>query len=70
MRANDLSEILRSAKIRQIYVNGKTAAKMYEKYAQESTGRTAVCLPSTSPANAAWSAERLTEAWRVIRAGE
>ncbi|MBR0153316.1 MAG: DNA-deoxyinosine glycosylase [Lachnospiraceae bacterium] len=70
VRANDLSEILRSAKIRQIYVNGKTAAKMYEKYAQESTGRTAVCLPSTSPANAAWSVERLTEAWRVIRAGE
>jgi len=23
-------------------------------------------LPSTSPANAAWSLERLTEAWRVM----
>ena len=26
----------------------------------------AICLPSTSPANAAWSLERLTEAWRVV----
>jgi G:T/U-mismatch repair DNA glycosylase len=28
--------------------------------------REAVCLPSTSLANAAWSFERLLEEWRVI----
>ena len=64
---NDLTRILDHAQIRQIYVNGKTAEKMYKKYIEPTLGRTAVCLPSTSPANAAWSLERLTEAWSVIK---
>ena len=65
--ANDLSEILVSANIRQIFVNGKTAEKYYNKYTFEKTNRKAICLPSTSPANAAWSVERLIDAWSVIR---
>lgn len=65
--ANDLSEILGSANIRQIFVNGKTAEKYYNKYTFEKTNRKAICLPSTSPANAAWSVERLIDAWSVIK---
>jgi hypoxanthine-DNA glycosylase len=65
--ANDLSEILDHAGIKQIYVNGKTAFKYYRKYSETETGRTAICLPSTSPANAAWSVERLTDAWSCIK---
>lgn len=61
---NDLSTILDQADIRGIYVNGKTAFRYYRKYSEKETGRTAVCLPSTSPANAAWSVGRLTDAWR------
>ena len=64
---NDLGMILDAADIRAIYVNGKTAEKYYNRYLRECVGREAVCLPSTSPANAAWSAERLMEAWRVVR---
>lgn len=64
---NDLRQILETAPIRQIYVNGKTAEKMYQKYTQPVTGRPCICLPSTSPANAAWGMERLAEAWRRIR---
>jgi hypoxanthine-DNA glycosylase len=64
---NDLTPILEKADIRQIFVNGKTAYRYYVKYTQPLTGREAVCLPSTSPANAAWSLERLIEAWRGIR---
>ena len=64
---NDLTPILQGAPIRQIFVNGGTAAKYYDKYQQPVLQRTAIRLPSTSPANAAWSLERLTEAWTVIR---
>ena len=64
---NDLLPILSAAHIRQIFVNGGTAAKYYDKYQKPVLGRDAVRLPSTSPANAAWSAARLTEAWQIIR---
>lgn len=63
---NDLSEILAIASIGQIFVNGRTAEKYYNKYTKPVIGRDAVCLPSTSPANAAWSVERLAAAWSVI----
>ncbi|MBR2255752.1 MAG: DNA-deoxyinosine glycosylase [Blautia sp.] len=64
--ANDLSVILDTAEIREIYVNGRTAQRMYRKYIKERIGKDAVCLPSTSPANAACSLEQLIKAWSVI----
>ena len=64
---NDLGSILKTANIKAIFVNGKTAEKYYNKYTKEQIGRPAVCLPSTSPANAAWSREKLIEAWSVIK---
>jgi len=63
---NDLSVILKNADIRQIYVNGQTAYKYYCKYSEKETGRQAICLPSTSPANAAWNLEKLIKAWQII----
>ncbi len=63
---NDIGIILENANIKMIFVNGKTAEKYFLKYQQNTVGRSAVCLPSTSPANAAWSFERLCEAWSVI----
>lgn len=65
--ANDLTVILKNADIKQIFVNGKTAEKYYNKYIRDTVGREAVCLPSTSPANAGWKLERLIEAWSVIK---
>lgn len=64
---NNLDEILENADIRQIFVNGKTAERYYNKYIRTACHRSAVCLPSTSPANAAWSLERLTVEWGTIR---
>lgn len=64
--ANDLRPILEAADIQSIFVNGKTAEKLYQKYTEPVCGREAVYLPSTSPANAAWNLEHLTEAWRVV----
>ncbi len=67
---NDLDTILKKADIKAIYVNGKKAYQMYQRYTQPVIGREAVCLPSTSPANAAWNIDRLIEEWRVIKEHE
>jgi len=64
--ANDLNIILNEASIKKIYVNGKTAEKYYNTYIKSVINREAVCLPSTSPANAAWSVEKLAEKWSEI----
>ncbi len=63
---NDLSVILEAADIRAIYSNGSAAFRYYREYLQSKTGRPAVPLPSTSPANAVWSLERLIGAWKKI----
>ena len=64
---NDLGVILNTAAIDTIYVNGKTALKYYERYLQPTVHRPAICLPSTSPANAAWKTEQLVASWKCIK---
>ena len=64
---NDLSQILATARITQIFTNGKTADRLYRRYLWDATGIEAVCLPSTSPANAAWTFEKLRGAWQAVR---
>lgn len=63
---NDLTEILQTADIQKIYCNGATSHKLYQKHIAPQTGQDAQKLPSTSPANAAWSLERLAGEWRRI----
>lgn len=60
----DLDRIFSEANIQQVYANGQTARKLYEKYCGR---KDIIGLPSTSPANAAFSLERLIQAWSVIR---
>ena len=64
---NDFSDILKDSNIDTIYVNGNKAYELYHKYAEKQTGINAIKLPSTSPANAAWSLDRLVEAWKKIK---
>ncbi len=64
---NDISPLLENSRISRIFANGGTAHKLYEKYIEPKTGIPALKLPSTSPANAAWSAEKLTEFWKIIK---
>lgn len=66
VQPNDLKSILDNSSVTKIYVNGKTAKKYYDKYLLKSTGVEAVCLPSTSPANAVYTLERLVAEWNVI----
>ena len=63
---NDISMILKQAQIKKIFANGKTAGRLYRQYILPQTGREAITLPSTSPANAAWKMDDLTAAWRQI----
>lgn len=63
---NDLSPIFSAASIKAVYTNGKTADRLYRRYLLPDTQIPAVCLPSTSPANASWSLDRLIEAWSEI----
>lgn len=64
--ANDVERILQAAPIERIFANGKTAHCLYMRHLYPRIAREAICLPSTSPANAAWGQERLTEAWQCI----
>lgn len=63
----DIESVVANSKIQNIYANGGTAKKLYEKYSQKKTGREIIGLPSTSPANAAYSLERLLECWQEVK---
>ncbi len=64
---NDLTPILETACIRQIFTNGGTAHRLYRKYIYPLTGREDTVLSSTSPANAARSLDALIDAWQPVR---
>lgn len=61
---NDLSIILNTARIEKIFVNGKTAAMYYNRFIAPVIKIPVQILPSTSPANAAWSLEKLIKEWQ------
>ena len=60
---NDIAGLLQKAPIRAVFCNGATAYRIYAKYLEPVSGIPAVKLPSTSPANAAWTLEKLKTAW-------
>ena len=61
--ANDMEVILKTADIRRICANGDTAYRLFSKYCLTVEMPEVKKLPSTSPANAAWNLERLTQCW-------
>ena len=62
--AADIRPILQASKVDRVFCNGATAHKLYEKYILPVCGVEAMKLPSTSPANAAWSLARLIADWK------
>lgn len=66
---NDMSIILKQANIRKIYANGNKAYELFEKYCVTKDQPEVIKLPSTSPANAMWTLERLTAEWKQIILG-
>ena len=63
---NDLSPIIENSNIKHIFLNGKTAEKYYKRYIAPIIDIEFTTLPSTSPANAAYSLDRLIEEWKII----
>jgi len=63
----DIASLLQTAPITCIFTNGRKADVLYRRHLQHICGLPAVCLPSTSPANAAWTMDRLMTAWAPLR---
>ena len=63
---NNLSQIIEHSKVKKVFTNGNLSYSLYNKLCYEKTGITAVKLPSTSPANASWSLERLIAEWERL----
>ena len=61
--------ITRTAPIKRVICNGATAGRLYKKFLLYKVGIEAEVLPSTSPANAAWGFDRLSERWLVALDG-
>lgn len=64
---NDLEQVLKHSKVERIFANGNTSYQLYMKYIYPVTGMEIIKLPSTSPANAAYSLERLLEEWSMLK---
>lgn len=63
---NDITGLLAKTGIRAVFLNGGKAYELYEKYCKAGCSIKAIKLPSTSPANAAWSTERLAKEWQEM----
>lgn len=63
VQPNDVAALIRRLGVQAVFCNGAASGRVYARYAQPLTGLPATVLPSTSPANAAWSMDRLRQAW-------
>lgn len=66
----DIARVMQIADICTVICNGVLSGKLYARYLQPTTGIEALVLPSTSPANAAWTLPRLAAAWGAALTGE
>ncbi len=65
VQVTDLGEILEKSQVgERIFTNGAKANKLYMKYTYPKLGIQAKKLPSSSPANAAYSLEKLISIWK------
>lgn len=64
---NNISRALEIAPIQAVFTTGATATRLYRKLCEPECGVPCTGLPSTSPANASWTKERLVEAYGIIR---
>ena len=67
---NDFTEIFSKSKIRHVFFTGKTAMALWKKHCtdiyEKKFGLSCTCLPSTSPANARFTMEKLVEEYKIL----
>ncbi|HPJ02316.1 MAG TPA: DNA-deoxyinosine glycosylase [Candidatus Limiplasma sp.] len=63
---NDIPSLVQKTEIRYIFANGQKAGHLFRTHLELQTGLPIQILPSTSPANAAWSLQRLMTGWRAL----
>ena len=63
---NDITKIIKNSNIKYVFVNGKMAYKLYNKYLLNRVNIEAIYLPSTSSANARYSLEKLITSYSII----
>lgn len=61
---NDISAIMKKTAVKKIFANGGAAYALFKKY---NSSYDVQKLPSTSPANAAYSLQRLISEWSVLK---
>ncbi|WP_300626997.1 DNA-deoxyinosine glycosylase [uncultured Thomasclavelia sp.] len=66
VEVNDLNMIIANSSVNHIYTNGNLADKLYHRYFDTIIDLPVTKLPSTSPANAAYSLDKLLIYWSVI----
>lgn len=66
VEVNDINSIIKLSKIKNIYVTGKVALKIYNKQIKKHTKIKAVYLPCPSSANASFNLDKLINLYQVI----
>ena len=61
---NDIEMIIKNSNIKAIFCNGNTSYKIFIKYFKDKINLPIICLPSSSPANAKFSLQNLTDIWK------
>lgn len=61
---NDIRLVTANSRVEKILLNGTKAAELFRRFFSDAPLPPAFALPSTSPANAAWSLEKLAARWK------
>lgn len=64
---NDIQSIVKNSKIENIFLLGRSAYTLYNKYILPKTHIEGIYLPSTSAANASKSLDELVSLYRIIK---
>ena len=66
IKVNEIERLLRNSNITTVFTNGRKATELYKKYVFPKTKIESIYLPSTSPANATNSLDKLITQYSII----